>query len=102
MTWVGHLINPTTFKDPFLSILTGGLMFGAFFVATDPVTAPAKPIGKMIYGFGLGFLTVLIRNFAAFPEGVTFSIIIMNAIAPLIDNWNNKDEKVIEPVEVMV
>lgn len=101
ITWVGHLINPTTFKDPILSILTGGLMFGAFFVATDPVTAPMKPIGKIIYGFGLGFITILIRNFAAFPEGVTFAIIIMNAISPLIDNWNNKDETAPEVVEVM-
>ena len=76
-------------------------MFGAFFVATDPVTAPMKPLGKMVYGFGLGFFTVLIRNFAAFPEGVTFSIIIMNAVSPLIDNWNNKEETISEPVEVM-
>ncbi|MBN2300573.1 MAG: RnfABCDGE type electron transport complex subunit D [Acholeplasmataceae bacterium] len=101
LTWIGHLFDPTTFKDPLLSIFTGGIMFGAFFVATDPVTAPSKSIGKMIYGFGLGFLTVLIRNFAAFPEGVTFSVIIMNAISPLIDNWNNKEITPVEPVEVM-
>lgn len=101
LTWIGHLFDPTTFKDPLLSIFTGGIMFGAFFVATDPVTAPSKSIGKMIYGFGLGFLTVLIRNFAAFPEGVTFSVIIMNAISPLIDNWNNKEVTPVEPVEVM-
>ena len=102
LTWIGHLINPVTFKDPILSVFTGGIMFGAFFVATDPVTAPSKSIGKMLYGFGIGFITVLIRNFAAFPEGVTFSIIIMNAVSPLIDNWNNKETAPIEKEVVTV
>jgi len=67
------------------------LLFAAFFVATDPVTAPIKPMGKIVFGLGLAFFTVLIRNFATFQEGVIFAIILMNAIAPLIDDLFNKE-----------
>jgi RnfABCDGE-type electron transport complex D subunit len=81
----GNLIDPSSFQDPILTLFVGGLMFGAFFVATDPVTAPVTPKGKIVYGIGLGVFTIIIRNFAAFPEGITFSIIIMNALVPLID-----------------
>jgi Na+-translocating ferredoxin:NAD+ oxidoreductase RnfD subunit len=86
LTGLGFLIDPSTFKNPIISLLFGGLIFGAFFLATDPVTAPSDKTGKIIYAFGLGFLTVIIRAYAAFPEGVIFSIIIMNALAPLIDS----------------
>jgi Na+-translocating ferredoxin:NAD+ oxidoreductase subunit D len=86
LTGLGFLVDPGTFKNPFVSLLFGGLMFGVFFLATDPVTAPQENTGKIIYAFGLGFLTVMIRAYAAFPEGVIFAIIIMNAIAPLIDS----------------
>ncbi|MFP4187342.1 MAG: RnfABCDGE type electron transport complex subunit D [Acholeplasmataceae bacterium] len=82
---VGNLIDSTTFQDPVLTLFVGGLMFAAFFVATDPVTAPISSKGKVIYGIGLGIFTIIIRNFAAFPEGITFSVIIMNALVPLID-----------------
>jgi len=81
----GVALSFDQFKDPFLSIFVGGLMLGAFFIATDPFTAPKYPTSKIIYGIGLGFITVIIRNFASFPEGVVFAIIIMNAISPLID-----------------
>lgn len=88
---LGGLLSPDKFRDPVLSILTGGLLFGAFFVATDPVTAPLYPKSKLLYGLGLGAITVLIRNFGANNEGVIFAIIIMNAVAPLLDrtrvNW---------------
>ena len=92
MTALGHWVLPDVFPDPILSIFVGGLLFGAFFVATDPVSSPLNNKGKMIYGFGLAFFTVLIRNFATFQEGVIFAIILMNAIAPLIDESFNKDE----------
>lgn len=98
-TFVGEWLAPDAFVDPFLSMIVGGLLFGAFFVATDPVTSPIHGTGRMIYGIGLGVLTVVIRNFAAFPEGVTFSVIIMNAIAPIIDSMTNKKEK-LKTVEV--
>ena len=68
-------------------ILAGGLMIGAFFMATDYVTSPVTKNGRIIFGVGLGVLTVLIRNFSSLPEGVCFSILIMNAFAPLIDKY---------------
>jgi RnfABCDGE-type electron transport complex D subunit len=86
ITWVGGFIAPNTFKDPLLTLLVGGLLFGAFFVATDPITSPYTQKGRILYGIGLGIITVVIRNFAAFPEGVMFAIIIMNAFAPQLDN----------------
>ena len=86
ITWAGSLIWPGTYKDPFLSILVGGLLFGAFFVASDPITSPYTQGGRIMYGIGLGIITVVIRHFAAFPEGVMFAVIIMNAVSPLLDD----------------
>lgn len=87
LTALGYWLAPASFPDPIISLFVGGLMFSAFFVATDPVTAPIKPWGKVIYGIGIAFFTILIRNFATFQEGIIFAIILMNAIAPLIDGW---------------
>lgn len=92
ITFLGNVVLPNNFIDPVYSLLVGGLMFAAFFVATDPVSMPIKPWGRVVYGVGIGLLTVIIRNFATFPEGLTFSIVIMNAIAPLIDNLFVKEE----------
>lgn len=86
VNFVGRMFSPDNFSDPVLSLLVGGLLLGAFFLATDPVTAPYTANGKFIYGLGLGIITVLIRNFANHNEGVMFAIIIMNAAAPLLDN----------------
>jgi Na+-translocating ferredoxin:NAD+ oxidoreductase RnfD subunit len=83
---VGNLIDSTRFSDPLLSILTGALLLGAFFLATDPVTSPVYPYSKIFYGIGLGIITVVIRNFGAFNEGVMFAIILMNAVSPLLDS----------------
>lgn len=71
---------------PVFSILTGGLLFGAVFMATDPVTNPTHPVGRILYGVGCGILTVLIRIKANLPEGVLYSILIMNMVSPLIDS----------------
>jgi len=71
---------------PLFQILSGGLLFGAFFMATDPVTSPYTRMGKVIFGVMAGILTVLIRSFAGYPEGVMFSIILMNGMTPLIDH----------------
>jgi RnfABCDGE-type electron transport complex D subunit len=87
VTGIGFLLAPETYENPILSLLVGGVLFGAFFVATDPVTAPYTNLGRSIYGIGLGLITIVIRNFAAFPEGVMFAVIIMNAIGPLLDDW---------------
>ena len=99
LTALGYWLAPASFPDPIISLFVGGLMFSAFFVATDPVTAPIKPWGKIIYGIGIAFFTILIRNFATFQEGIIFAIILMNAIAPLIDGWfEKKPEEIKEEV----
>ncbi len=74
-------------QDPLFNILAGGLFLGAFFMATDYVTVPLTNRGKLIFAFGCGFLTVSIRIFAGMPEGVAFSILLMNAFTPLIDRY---------------
>ncbi len=73
--------------DPINSLFVGGLIFGAFFMATEPVTAPKLAKSKVFYGIGIAFIVFLIRNFGAFPEGVIFAIIIMNAVGTLFDGW---------------
>jgi electron transport complex protein RnfD len=80
-----NLINPEIFINPWLHILTGGLMLGAIFMATDMVTSPMSPKGMLLFGLGCGVLTIIIRVWGAFPEGVSFAILIMNAFVPLID-----------------
>lgn len=74
-------------QDPIFHLLAGGLLIGAFFMATDYVTSPITNNGKLIFGFGCGFLTIILRLFSGYPEGVMFSILLMNAAAPLIDRF---------------
>ena len=74
-------------EDPLFYVLAGGLMLGAFFMATDYVTAPLTNKGKAIFAVGCGFLTVCIRFYGGMPEGVAFSILLMNAFTPLIDRY---------------
>ena len=81
-----HLADPI-YADPISVILSGGLMLGAIFMATDYVTSPMTPKGQLIYGVAIGFLTVVIRNWGAYPEGMSFAILIMNAFTPLINNY---------------
>ncbi len=81
-----HLANPA-YADPVSVILSGGLMLGAIFMATDYVTSPMIPKGQIIYGIAIGFLTIIIRNWGAYPEGMSFAILIMNAFTPLINNY---------------
>jgi Na+-translocating ferredoxin:NAD+ oxidoreductase subunit D len=71
--------------DPLFAVMSGGLILGAFFMATDYVTAPVTTQGRFVFGFGCGLLTVLIRYFGGFPEGVNYSILIMNMLTPIID-----------------
>ncbi len=91
MAWVFGGKNPETGKlvlfagDPIIHLLSGGLMLGAFFMATDYVTAPTVRKGQLIFGIGCGFLTMLIRLKGGFPEGVMFAILLMNCFTPLID-----------------
>ena len=81
------LIDPESFMDPLMTILTGGIMLGACFMATDMVTSPMAKSGQLIFGVGCGLLTIIIRNWGAYPEGVSFAILLMNSVTPLINRW---------------
>lgn len=74
-------------RDPVFQLLSGGLMLGAFFMATDMVTSPISRMGKIIFGIGAGFFVVLIRFYGGYPEGVSFSILLMNAFTPIINRY---------------
>ncbi|MDW7739882.1 MAG: RnfABCDGE type electron transport complex subunit D [Bacillota bacterium] len=82
---IGHYYFPNQVALPMFQLLTGGLLFGAFFMATDPITSPFTGPGKWVFGLLLGMLTVLFRSFSGSVEGVVFSILLMNAFTPLID-----------------
>lgn len=82
-----HLVNPQAYVSPVIQLLTGGLMLGAIFMATDYVTSPMTKKGMLIYGVCIGLLTVVIRLFGAYPEGMSFAILIMNAFTPLINTY---------------
>lgn len=86
-TGILHGSNPAVFASPVFHLLTGGLLLGAVFMATDYATSPMNPRGMIIYGIGIGIITVVIREFGAYPEGVSFAILIMNAFTPLINNY---------------
>jgi electron transport complex protein RnfD len=79
------MANPDRFPDPVFHLLSGGIMLGAIFMATDYVTSPMDRTGMLVYGAGCGIITILIRVFGAYPEGVSFAILIMNAFVPLIN-----------------
>jgi len=81
------LINPERFPDPLFQLLSGGFMLGAFFMATDMVTAPGTTKGRAVFGFGVGLLIVVIRAFSGLPEGVMYAILLMNALAPMIERY---------------
>ena len=82
-----YLVNPVLYASPVTHLLTGGLMLGAIFMATDYVTSPMNPKGQLIYGVCIGLITVIIRLFGSYPEGMSFAILIMNSFTPLINNY---------------
>ncbi len=84
-TGILHLVNPEIFAGPGFHLITGGVMLGAIYMATDMVTSPMTPKGMWIYGIGIGVITVLIRVWGAYPEGISFAILIMNGFVPLIN-----------------
>jgi electron transport complex protein RnfD len=79
--------NPDRYPDPLFELLTGGVLLGAIFMATDYVTSPMTTKGMWIFGIGIGVITVLIRAFGSYPEGVSFAILIMNAFVPIINKY---------------
>ncbi|TAJ14172.1 RnfABCDGE type electron transport complex subunit D [Marinilabiliaceae bacterium JC017] len=86
-TGILHVVDPLVYASPVFHILTGGVMLGAIFMATDYVSSPMSNKGMILYGVGIGVITVLIRVFGSYPEGVSFAILIMNGFVPLIDRY---------------
>jgi len=84
---VAHYWAPDRFANVWVHLLGGGMMFGAFFIATDYVGAPVTPWGRVIFGLGVGLLVMVIRLFGGYPEGVMYAILVMNALTPLIERW---------------
>ena len=88
MFFLGAGVTALLFRaDPLIHLLGGGLMMGALYMATDWVTSPMTSSGKVIFGLGCGALAVLIRELGRFPEGITYSILLMNAVVPLLDRY---------------
>ena len=87
LSGAAYLIDPAHFASPLLHLSSGGLMLCAFFIATDYVTSPVTAAGQAIFGVGIGALIFVIRNWGAFPEGVGFAVLLMNACTPLIDTY---------------
>ena len=87
LTGIFWLVDPTKYANPLFHLLAGGLILGAFFMATDMVTSPVYRKGMVIFGIGCGLITVVIRLFGGYPEGVAFSILLMNSATPIIDRY---------------
>ncbi len=87
MTGIFWLINPEHYANPLIHILSGGALIGAFFMATDLVTSPMTKKGMVVFAIGIGIITVVIRLWGAYPEGISFAILIMNAFVPLINKY---------------
>jgi electron transport complex protein RnfD len=79
-------------QDPIVQLLSGGLMLGAFFMATDYVTSPTTAKGKLVFGIGLGVITCAIRFLGTMNEGVSFAILLMNLVVPYIEVWTRQDK----------
>jgi len=86
-TGIFYLVDPTQYANPLFHLLSGGMVLGVLFMATDMVTSPLTFKGKLIFGIGCGFFTALIRLFGAYPEGVSFAILFMNGFVPLLDRY---------------
>lgn len=84
---IAYLVNPESNPDPLFHLLGGATMLGAFFIATDPVTASTTPRGRLIYGAGIGIITYIIRAWGGYPDGVAFGVLLMNMAAPTIDYY---------------
>ena len=80
-----HWLDPTRYGNALFHLFSGGMILGAFFIATDLVTSPSSKGGQLVFGAGCGALTIIIRNWGNFPEGVAFAVLFMNAVTPMID-----------------
>ena len=103
LTLVFWLIDPQRYANPVFHLLSGGVLLGAIFMATDYVTSPVTHKGMVVFGVGIGAITVLIRLFGSYPEGISFAILIMNAFVPLINRYflpepfGNSKQKSVSP-----
>ncbi|MCD7915063.1 MAG: RnfABCDGE type electron transport complex subunit D [Tannerellaceae bacterium] len=86
-TGIMYAVDPYSYANPLVHLLSGGLLLGAIFMATDYVTSPLTKKGMLLYGVGIGLLTSVIRLFGSYPEGMSFAILIMNAFTPLINSY---------------
>ena len=84
---VFNLVDPSVYTGPVFNLLTGGMILGACFMATDYVTSPMSTAGGVVYGIGIGLIVMIIRYFGAYPEGMSFAILIMNMTVPLLNRW---------------
>jgi electron transport complex protein RnfD len=82
-----HLIDPAAYAGPLFQLFSGGAMLGAFFIATDPVSGATSERGRLIFGAGAGVLVFIIRSWGGYPDGVAFSVLLMNMAAPTIDYY---------------
>lgn len=85
VSWIFSMVGP--YSGPVFNLLTGGVILGACFMATDYVTSPMTTLGGIIYGVGIGFIVMMIRYFGSYPEGMSFAILIMNCVVPLLNSW---------------
>jgi len=85
--------------NPLFAVLSGGIAFGAFFMATDYSTRPLTPMGQALYGVGIGFIVVIIRKLGGYPEGVTYAILIMNVLTPYLNKLRVKKYGFVPPVK---
>ena len=93
VSFVTNLIAPDTYQGALFHVLAGGFLIGAIFMATDPVTSPVTKKGRWVFGIGCGFITMIIRLWGGLPEGVMYSILLMNAVTPLINRATRPDRK---------
>ncbi len=87
MSLVFAAVDPGSHPSPLFHLFSGGAILGAFFIATDPVSASTTPRGRLIYGAGIGVLTYVIRTWGGYPDGVAFAVLLMNMAVPLIDQY---------------
>ena len=87
IAFVFYAFDPDTYSSPLFQVFSGAAMLGAFFIATDPVSACTTPRGRLYYGLGIGVLVYVIRTWGGYPDGVAFAVLLMNMAAPTIDHY---------------
>nr|MDJ0862992.1 RnfABCDGE type electron transport complex subunit D [Gammaproteobacteria bacterium] len=87
MALIFSSLDPGSHPSPLFHLFSGGAMLGAFFIATDPVSAATTPKGRLVYGAGIGILTYIIREWGGYPDGIAFAVLLMNMATPTIDYY---------------